>query len=71
MTASAGRPGITHTIKELRWRWGEAYDINWDWQSKVYRACRRDDGTALEHTDSEGLWQLIRRDYAANPVARG
>ncbi len=70
MTSSGARPGLTHTIRELRWHWGGAYDIDWDWRAKVYRARRRDDGAVLEHADPEELWKLIRRDYAAKPIPR-
>lgn len=71
MTDEGGWPrGVPHTLQALRWRWGDAYDINWDCQQKVYRAVRADNGGVLEAEAIEELWSMIRRDYTRNPVPR-
>ena len=54
-------------LDELRHHWGEAYQItNGPWRAK-----RRDGkGDWLTAPGVDGLYALIRADYAADPVPR-
>lgn len=57
-----------HQLTDLRWHWGEAYDITWS--SGLFRATRRDDGSAVSAASFVEMHQLIRDDYSARPVPR-
>lgn len=57
-----------HRLAELRWHWGEAYEINCD--GAQFDAKRRDNGAALKAETITELWDKIRDDYSASPVAR-
>jgi hypothetical protein len=54
-------------IANLRWHWGEAYDITWD---RRFRARRLDDGQLLEAGTPAELRSRIIDDYAERPVPR-
>ena len=57
-----------HRLAELRWHWGEAYEITWD--NAQFVAARRDNGAALKAETPGELWDQIRDDYSASPVPR-
>jgi hypothetical protein len=48
--------------------YGEAYEINM--RRGRYEARRRDDATVLTADSADALLDLIRADYASNPVPR-
>jgi hypothetical protein len=48
--------------------YGEAYEINM--RRRRYEARRRDDATVLTADSADSLLDLIRADYASNPVPR-
>ena len=50
----------------LRWRWGEAYEITVTYG--MFRAVRRDDGSAISATTAEHLEAEICADYHVRPV---
>jgi hypothetical protein len=52
-------------LADLRWHWGEAYDITW---AGRFRATRLDDGTVLEAGTAEQLREMVRADYSQRPV---
>jgi hypothetical protein len=54
-------------IADLRWHWGEAYDITWDGR---FRAVRQDGGGSLDAGTAQELHALIRSDYIRCPVPR-
>ena len=55
-------------LADLRWHWGSAYEITvW---SGIYRAERRDDGSAVTAVTAGCLKAEIRADYLARPVPR-
>jgi hypothetical protein len=54
-------------LADLRWHWGDAYEITW---AGRFHAWRRDDGAVLSARSSEELRELIRCDYGHRPVAR-
>ena len=54
-------------LADLRWHWGDAYEINW---SGAFRGVRRDNGLALVAASADGLRALIRSDYSRRPVRR-
>lgn len=54
-------------LADLRWHWGDAYQINW---AGEFRAVRRDNGLALQAAWADELRTLIRRDYTRRPVPR-
>jgi hypothetical protein len=63
--------GDTDALEELRFHWGEAYDIDIDIAGGVFTATRRDGrGGRLADPSPEGLFRQIRADYAAMPVPR-
>ena len=65
---AAGDTG-TPDLDEIRFHWGEAYDVGRD--GGMWTARRRDDrGSPLADPSPEGLLLLIRADYAAMPVPR-
>jgi hypothetical protein len=53
-------------LTALRWRWGEAYEITVT--SGIFRAVRRDDGSAANATTAERLEAEICTDYHVRPV---
>jgi hypothetical protein len=57
-----------HELVELRYHWGEAYDIAWS--RGMFRATRLDNRAAVNATTAAGLWEAIRDDYTAKPVPR-
>jgi hypothetical protein len=54
-------------LADLRWHWGDAYDINW---SGAFRGVRRDNGLVLGAASADELRALIRSDYSCRPVSR-
>ena len=58
-----------HDLAQLRYHWGEAYEIGWDSGSFWFR--RRDNGAMLQCSTAVALWGEIRRDYSAMPATRG
>jgi hypothetical protein len=57
------------TLAELRHHWGDAYEIT-GW-GRRWRARRRDGkGGRLVADDPQALVELIRADYAVDPVSR-
>jgi hypothetical protein len=57
-------------LDELRFHWGDAYDITVA-RGGVFTAMRRDGrGERLADPSPEGLLRQIRADYAAQPVPR-
>jgi len=57
------------SLADLRYHWGAAYIITQT--DGTFRACRRDDGTALTADAALRLSAKIRADYMARPVPRG
>ena len=57
-----------HQLAELRWHWGEAYEITW--RNGAFRAIRRDNHAAVSAAEFARIHQLIIDDYAAKPVPR-
>jgi hypothetical protein len=68
--AAAGRPaGGASPLDELRFHWGEAYDLGRG--GAMWTARRRDGrGSTLADPSPGGLLLAIRADYAALPVPR-
>ncbi len=68
--ATSGRlEGEAGELDELRFHWGDAYDIGAG--GGVYTATRRDgQGSRLADPSPGGLFRQIRADYAAMPVPR-
>ena len=59
---------MSWTLAELRYHWGEAYEIT---DRPGWRARRRDGkGGWLTAPDPEALAVVIRADYQADPVSR-
>ena len=54
-------------LADLRWHWGDAYEINW---ASVFRAVRRDNGLVLTNVSAKELRTLIRSDYTRRPIPR-
>jgi hypothetical protein len=54
-------------LVDLRWHWGDAYEITW---AGEFRAVRRDNGLVLRAETADELRTLIRRDYIRRPVPR-
>lgn len=54
-------------LADLRWHWGDAYEINW---SGAFRGFLRDNGLRLEAASADELRALIRSDYTRRPVPR-
>jgi len=54
-------------LADLRWHWGDAYEITW---AGEFLGVRRDNGLALQAESAEELRALIRSDYTRRPVAR-
>ena len=54
-------------LADLRWHWGDAYEITW---AGEFRAVRRDNGLALRAESVDELRTLIRSDYTRRPVPR-
>ena len=52
----------------LRWHWGEAYEITRAFG--MFRAVRRDDGSAVSASTANWLAAEILADYSARPVPR-
>jgi len=57
-----------HDLAQLRFHWGDAYEIGWDEGTFWFR--RRDNGAMLQCSTAVALWGEIRRDYTALPVPR-
>jgi hypothetical protein len=55
-------------IADLRWHWGEAYEIGWT--DGKFTAERRDDGDLLTASSAEELYERIAADYRNRPVSR-
>ena len=55
-------------LGDLRWHWGEAYQI--DNRGLAWVARRRDDNTPLHADSSEELRAMIIADYTARRVER-
>jgi hypothetical protein len=55
-------------LVQLRYHWGEAYEIGWDDGTFWFR--RRDNGAMLQCRTAVALWGEIRRDYTSMPVPR-
>jgi hypothetical protein len=55
-------------IADLRWHWGEAYEIGW--ADGTFTAERRDDGLELTAPTAEKLYEQIAVDYRTRPVDR-
>jgi hypothetical protein len=55
-------------LADIRWHWGDAYEITWE--HGMFRAVRRDDGSAGIALTAELLRAEIRTDYGARPVPR-
>jgi len=67
--ASGRLEGDADELDELRFHWGDAYDIAV--ADGVFTATRRDGrGGRLADPSSGGLLRQIRADYAAMPVPR-
>jgi hypothetical protein len=59
----------TDALEELRFHWGDAYNIVAS--GGVFTATRRDGrGGGLADPSPEGLFRQIRADYVAMPVPR-
>lgn len=58
----------SHQLANLRFHWGEAYEITW--QDGSFRAARRDDGSPLWAMSYRDITDLITEDYVARPVPR-
>lgn len=54
-------------LADLRWHWGDAYEIAW---AGEFRAVRRDNRLALEAASADELRTVIRSDYSRRPVPR-
>ncbi len=54
-------------LADLRWHWGDAYEISW---VGAFRAVRRDNDLVLTVASAEELRRLIRSDYTRRPVPR-
>lgn len=57
-------------LAELKWHWGSAYAVSHP-QPDVWLAQRRNDRRVLKAETPGELLDLIRQDYAADPVPRG
>ena len=57
-----------HQLTDLRWHWGEAYDISWS--GGLFRAARRDDGAAVSAATFNEMHRLLQDDYSTRPVRR-
>ena len=67
--AASRAEGDTDALDELRFHWGDAYNIAAS--GGVFTATRRDGwGGRLADPSPEGLFRQIRADYAAMPVPR-
>lgn len=67
---AAAKAAIDYELEELRFHWGEAYEINYD--EHVWHARRRDGrGGLLAGVKPDELYREIRADYALRPVPRG
>lgn len=56
----------SHQVANLRFHWGEAYDISW--RDGAFRAVRRDDGTPVCALTYRELSETLRDDYLDRPV---
>ena len=54
-------------LADLRWHWGDAYEITW---AGEFRAVRRDNCLVLQAASADELRTLIRSDYTRRPVPR-
>jgi hypothetical protein len=59
---------VDRELGELRFHWGSAYRLSCE--AGIWTAARLDTGASLTAPSSGELWELIRKDYAANPVPR-
>jgi len=57
-----------HDIAQIRYHWGEVYEIGWEDGSFWFR--RRDNGAMIQCATAAALRSEIRADYGAMPVAR-
>jgi hypothetical protein len=63
--------GQERALDELRYDWGDAYEIGLDDDSGVWWARRRDaKGGRIEAPAPDGLRKLIVEDYTFMPVPR-
>jgi hypothetical protein len=63
-----GTVSVDRELGELRFHWGSAYRLSYG--AGTWTAARLDTGARLTAPSSGELWELIRKDYAANPVSR-
>jgi len=54
-------------LADLRWHWGDAYEITW---ASEFRAVRRDNGLALQAESADELRTLIRSHYTGHRAPR-
>jgi len=54
-------------LADLRWHWGDAYEIKW---SGTFSGVRLDNGLAVKAASADELRALIRSDYSRRPVPR-
>jgi len=54
-------------LADLRWHWGDAYEIN---LFGAFQAVRGDNGLVLMAASADELRALIRSDYLHRPVPR-
>ena len=67
---AASKAQVESELEDLRWHWGDAYDIGHD-DERGWRAKRRDSlGGWLTGADPDELYKLITEDYSARPVPR-
>jgi hypothetical protein len=57
-----------HDLAQIRYHWGEAYEVGWQDGSFWFR--RRDNGATLQCSTVAALLSEIRLDYGARPVPR-
>ena len=69
MTDDALMPGERHDLRDLRWNWGDAYDVGFDPPSS-WTAQRRDNAEVVEAATADRLRAAIRKDYWRHPVGR-
>jgi hypothetical protein len=66
MDDAMGAAAIAEALEELRFHWGEAYEISHD-ARRGWHARRRDGLGDLTAPDPDGLEKAIFGDYTASP----
>ncbi len=61
--------GDDSDLDDLRWHWGDAYNIG-HLGPDLWLAQRRDNRKMIRADDPVNLLELIRADYAERPVSR-